>query len=80
MMPNNNIARENGVVLLALGLSVQSMLGLNLPDLDGGGICGLSELLILDEIINHIKHDLCLSEVPRPCECLPQPIVVQLVG
>ena len=35
---------------------------------DGGGIRGVSELLMLDEIMSRIKHDLGLSEPPRPCE------------
>ncbi|KAF2834882.1 FabD/lysophospholipase-like protein [Patellaria atrata CBS 101060] len=36
--------------------------------LDGGGIRGLSELLILDEIMRRVKYDLNLTEMPRPCE------------
>jgi len=40
----------------------------NLLALDGGGIRGVSELLILDEIMSRLKHDLALTELPRPCE------------
>jgi len=34
---------------------------------DGGGTRGLSSLLILEEIMQRIKHDEGLSEDPRPC-------------
>ncbi|KAF2014032.1 FabD/lysophospholipase-like protein [Aaosphaeria arxii CBS 175.79] len=40
----------------------------NLLSLDGGGIRGVSELLILDEIMRRIKIDQRLSETPRPCD------------
>ncbi|KAJ6439011.1 hypothetical protein O9K51_08415 [Purpureocillium lavendulum] len=36
--------------------------------LDGGGIRGLSELVVLEEIMNRIKHDLGLDEDPVPTE------------
>lgn len=36
--------------------------------IDGGGIRGLSELLILKEIMNRVKREHGLSETPRPCE------------
>jgi len=35
---------------------------------DGGGIRGLSELLILQEIMSRIQHDEKLADVPRPCD------------
>ena len=35
---------------------------------DGGGIRGLSELIILGEIMERIKNDEGLPSVPRPCE------------
>lgn len=35
---------------------------------DGGGIRGVSELLILDEIMLRVQHDLALNELPRPCD------------
>jgi Patatin-like phospholipase len=35
---------------------------------DGGGIRGVSELLILDEIMSRLKRDLDLPELPRPCD------------
>ncbi|KAJ6445187.1 sulfite oxidase, mitochondrial precursor [Purpureocillium lavendulum] len=36
--------------------------------LDGGGIRGLSELVVFEEIMNRIKHDLGLDEDPVPAE------------
>ncbi|KAG6884535.1 hypothetical protein C0993_010318, partial [Termitomyces sp. T159_Od127] len=42
--------------------------GLRLLALDGGGIRGLSELLILEELMNRIKAEQKLQEVPKPCE------------
>jgi patatin-like phospholipase/acyl hydrolase len=36
--------------------------------LDGGGIRGLSELLILQEIMKRIQHDEELTDTPRPCD------------
>jgi hypothetical protein len=40
------------------------------PDvlIDGGGIRGLSELLILHEIMKRVQYDSGLPELPRPCE------------
>ncbi|KAG5334226.1 hypothetical protein C0989_003877 [Termitomyces sp. Mn162] len=35
---------------------------------DGGGIRGISELLILEEIMNRIKAENGLKEAPKPCE------------
>lgn len=35
---------------------------------DGGGIRGLSELLVLEEIMNRIKYDLNLVEDPVPAD------------
>ncbi|KAI9801940.1 MAG: hypothetical protein M1826_005124, partial [Phylliscum demangeonii] len=40
----------------------------NLLALDGGGIRGVSELVILDEIMKRIQVDRKLSELPRPCD------------
>ncbi|KAG5716586.1 Calcium-independent phospholipase A2-gamma [Termitomyces sp. T112] len=42
--------------------------GLRLLALDGGGIHGLSELLILEEIMRRIKDEERLKELPKPCE------------
>ena len=36
--------------------------------LDGGGIRGLSELLILKELMERIQYQEDLPEVPLPCE------------
>jgi len=35
---------------------------------DGGGIRGLSELVVLEEIMNRIKHDLGLDGDPVPAQ------------
>ena len=35
---------------------------------DGGGIRGVSELLILDQIMKRIQYDLQLPSLPRPCD------------
>jgi len=44
------------------------MRGVRLLSFDGGGIRGLSSLIILDKIMDRIKHDESLSEDPRPCD------------
>ncbi|KAG6884378.1 hypothetical protein C0992_006445 [Termitomyces sp. T32_za158] len=44
------------------------MIELVLPLADGGGIRGLSELHILEELMNRIKVQEELSRVPKPCE------------
>ncbi|PHH49227.1 Vegetative incompatibility protein HET-E-1 [Ceratocystis fimbriata CBS 114723] len=36
--------------------------------IDGGGVCGLSSLLILEKIMERIKHLENLPEVPKPCD------------
>jgi len=46
----------------------ESNRGLRLLSLDGGGIRGLSELIVLREIMQRIQHDEGLETVPRPCE------------
>ncbi|KAK0444962.1 uncharacterized protein EV420DRAFT_1648487 [Desarmillaria tabescens] len=40
----------------------------NLLSLDGGGIRGVSQLIILDEIMKRIQAKKQLTEVPKPCE------------
>ncbi|KAK0218887.1 acyl transferase/acyl hydrolase/lysophospholipase [Armillaria fumosa] len=40
----------------------------NLLSLDGGGIRGVSQLIILDEIMKCIQVKKHLTEVPKPCE------------
>jgi len=40
----------------------------NLLSLDGGGIRGISELAILDEIMRRVQAQKGLAELPRPCE------------
>ncbi|MCJ1378657.1 hypothetical protein MMC17_001756 [Xylographa soralifera] len=41
----------------------------NLLALDGGGIRGVSELLILHEIMSRLQFDLKLDKLPLPCDC-----------
>ncbi|PHH51573.1 Vegetative incompatibility protein HET-E-1 [Ceratocystis fimbriata CBS 114723] len=41
---------------------------LRLLSLDGGGVCALSSLLILENIMENIQKSEHLSEVPRPCD------------
>jgi patatin-like phospholipase/acyl hydrolase len=36
--------------------------------IDGGGIRGVSELIILDEIMKRVQHDMKLMDLPRPCD------------
>jgi hypothetical protein len=62
---------QSPVNLLALGttlLPLSTRLLISEASADGGGIRGISELLILDEIMSRIKHDLQLAELPRPCD------------
>ncbi|KAK0431700.1 acyl transferase/acyl hydrolase/lysophospholipase [Armillaria borealis] len=40
----------------------------NLLSLDGGGIRGVSQLIILDEIMKRVQAKKQLTEVPKPCE------------
>ncbi|KAI5816070.1 acyl transferase/acyl hydrolase/lysophospholipase [Pyronema omphalodes] len=42
--------------------------GVHLLSLDGGGIRGISELIILEEIMFRIQSELGLREIPRPYE------------
>ncbi|KKF94991.1 Vegetative incompatibility protein HET-E-1 [Ceratocystis platani] len=41
---------------------------LRLLSLDGGGVCALSSLLILENIMENIQKSEDLSELPRPCD------------
>jgi patatin-like phospholipase/acyl hydrolase len=34
---------------------------------DGGGIRGVSELVILDEMMKRLQFDMGLPELPKPC-------------
>jgi len=56
------------VNLLALGTEPLQQWNRVLISLDGGGIRGVSELLILHEIMSRIQHDLALPDLPRPCD------------
>jgi patatin-like phospholipase/acyl hydrolase len=40
----------------------------DLRDADGGGVRGVSSLIILDKIMNNIKDMYNLAEVPKPCD------------
>lgn len=42
--------------------------GLRLLALDDGGILGLSELLIIKEIMSRVQNIAGLSSLPRPCD------------
>ena len=36
--------------------------------IDGGGIRGVSELLILEEIMKRLQFDMGLAQLPKPCD------------
>ena len=62
---------DEPVNLLALGRYLCSFAWIRLlisRSTDGGGIRGLSELLILDEIMKRVQDELKLQELPKPCE------------
>ncbi|SJK99991.1 uncharacterized protein ARMOST_03302 [Armillaria ostoyae] len=50
------------------GLSILKGPPLNLLSLDGGGIRGVSELLVLDEIMRRVQTHENLPDAPKPCE------------
>ena len=55
--------------LLALGARLRIILIFRTDALaDGGGIRGVSMLLVLDEIMRRVQHDKRLASLPRPCE------------
>ena len=60
---------DKPINLLALGLPTR-ISTMQRTDLlaDGGGIRGVSMLLILNEIMKRIQHDKHLPNPPRPCE------------
>ncbi|KAK0489783.1 FabD/lysophospholipase-like protein [Armillaria luteobubalina] len=53
---------------VSAGPSILSDLPVNLLSLDGGGIRGVSELFILDEIMKRIQLRKNLPNAPKPCE------------
>jgi hypothetical protein len=63
---------SEAVNLLALGVLSDLPPLLMVPDrtlsTDAGGIRGISQLVILDEIMKRIQTDLGLAELPRPCD------------
>ena len=64
---------SNGLKLLSLGASLKYHARCSAPDLhdhrsDGGGIRGLSELLILKEIMERIRVRENREEAPLPCD------------
>jgi hypothetical protein len=62
--------RGRGVRLLSLGESIAfaTLALIQASKIDGGGIRGLSELLIIDHMMKRIKQEQRLAEVPKPCE------------
>lgn len=64
--PNGNGPLEvnNTTILVGRDISHQP----RILSLDGGGVRGLSSLVILEEIMKEIKHRDSLAEVPLPCE------------
>ena len=60
---------DESLKLLALGASSRTSVIFYTSLLtDGGGIRGVSMLLILDEMMKRIQHDKRLANPPRPCE------------
>lgn len=58
-----------GLRLLSLGRFVVQMTEIgSSQSSDGGGIRGLSELLIIEEIMKRIQSQSNLQQVPRPAE------------
>ena len=58
--------------ILSLGILFASVISYQDPDLipgpDGGGIRGVSALLILESIMEKIRRDENLERTPLPCE------------
>jgi len=61
---------EEAVNLLSLGESQLRRPHRSWADqvLDGGGVRGVSSLVILDAIMRRIRDDNHLAEVPKPCD------------
>ena len=63
---------DKPLCLLALGKHDRSSLApiarIANSYLDGGGVRGLSELLILEQIMGRIKHDLNMADDPLPAD------------
>jgi len=66
----SNSEIQRGLSLLSLGkdISFGHYLGLNSSFIDGGGIRGLSSLIILREVLYRIKVKDDLPDIPRPCD------------
>lgn len=59
----------HGMRILSLGKSPDMPLkSYGLMTLDGGGVRGLSSLLILKDLMYHIQQQRNLKDLPRPCE------------
>lgn len=65
-----SIPNENGpLFLLSLGKDARYLQEADrLQNTDGGGIRGVSELVVLDRIMRRLKDKEDLDEVPRPCD------------
>ena len=61
---------ERGLCLLSIGTTIFEYCTVyhSLLSPDGGGIRGLSPLLILKEILYRIQQKRRLQELPRPCD------------
>ena len=67
----SNSEIQRGLSLLSIGKDIsfdQYYLELNSSFIDGGGIRGLSSLIILREVLYRIKMRDNLAIIPRPCD------------
>jgi hypothetical protein len=70
LTPETHAPQGTGVRLLSLGNDFLLVVTIHLliPSADGGGIRGLSELLILKEIMHRIQRQEGRDTMPLPCE------------
>jgi hypothetical protein len=68
--PKTHDPQGTGLRLLSLGNHFRLVATINIliPSADGGGIRGLSELLILKEIMHRIQRQQGRETMPLPCE------------
>ena len=68
-MPETQPGRQGGICLLSLGKQDPSQHDIMSNHyIDGGGARGLSELIILKELMDQIAHKEKLRTTPRPCD------------